>query len=202
MKKILVTQNIYSDENRAEFGDKLDSRLLKWLLEGGYFPIPISNFLLTRDCKADLSMFNSLLEKIDADGLLLSGGVDIGISLERDRTETQLVNQFEERNLPILGICRGMQFLGLREGGKLEKTTGHSGTEHDIFGRIACNVNSFHNWGFFKMPEHLETLAVSEDGCIEAFKHKTKNIVGLMWHPERDDPYENRNYKILMELFG
>ena len=51
------------------------------------------------------------------------------------------------------------------------------------------------------MPEHLETLAVSEDGCIEAFKHKTK-LVGLMWHPERDDPYENRNYKILMELFG
>ena len=42
-------------------------------------------------------MFNSLLEKIDADGLVLSGGVDIGISLERDRTETQLVNQFEER---------------------------------------------------------------------------------------------------------
>ena len=52
------------------------------------------------------------------------------------------------------------------------------------------------------MPGHVETLAVSEDGCIEAFKHKTKNIVGLMWHPERDEPFENHNYKILWELFG
>ena len=51
------------------------------------------------------------------------------------------------------------------------------------------------------MPGHIETLAVSEDGCIEAFKHKTKNIVGLMY-PERDEPFENHNYKILWELFG
>ena len=125
------------------------ANLLKWLLEGGILPI-YSNFLLTGDSKADLSVFNTLLEKIDADGLLLSGGVDIGSSFERDRTETQLVNQFEKRNLPILGICRGMQFLGVREGGELEKTTGHSGTKHDIFGRIAYNVIAFHNWGFSK----------------------------------------------------
>ena len=45
------------------------------------------------------------------------------------------------------------------------------------------------------MPGHIETLAVSEDGCIEAFKHKTKNIVGLMWHPERDEPFENHIIK-------
>ena len=46
-------------------------------------------------------------------------------------------------------------------------------------------VNSYHDFSIVKLGRSLDNLAFTKDGSIEAFKHKRKKILGIMWHPER-----------------
>lgn len=46
-------------------------------------------------------------------------------------------------------------------------------------------MNSYHDYSITKLGNSLNTLAKSDDGSIEAFKHINKRILGIMWHPER-----------------
>ena len=46
-------------------------------------------------------------------------------------------------------------------------------------------VNSYHNMSIKKLGPDLYPIAMASDGSIEGFRHKTKYIFGLMWHPER-----------------
>ena len=202
MKKIIVSQNIYNDPNRNEFGDILDSRIIDFVYSMGFFPIPFSNYLLReKSSDSSVSKINEYLSEIMPDGLLLTGGIDIGLSLKRDSTERYLIKKLEEKNKPVLGICRGMQFLGSIGGGQLKSVEGHAGTMHNISGMFDGEVNSFHNFGFYELPKDYNILAKSKDGCIEAMLQKTKKWMGLMWHPERTVNYNHEHMNILREFF-
>ena len=114
MKKIIISQNIYNEPSRNEVGDKLDSRIIDFVYSLGFFPIPFSNYLLgEKSLDFSISKINEYFSEIIPDGLILTGGIDIGLSSKRDSTEMYLINKFEEKNKPVLGICRGMQILGL-----------------------------------------------------------------------------------------
>jgi putative glutamine amidotransferase len=167
-----------------------------------------------------------LLELID--GLVLAGGADIdpgsygqdphettiGTVPERDAFEIALVRGAIERNVPVLGICRGMQLINVARGGTLlqhlPERFGHhehrrvvgsfDGADHDVEvrdGTLAMRVigeqrhatKSHHHQGVDRLGEGLEVSGVSAlDGLPEAIELAgARFVLGVQWHPEADE---------------
>lgn len=158
------------------------------------------------------------LEHID--GLLLTGGGDYnplwtgeepqkelhGINAARDLPELLVTRLAFNRQIPTLGICRGMQTLALALGGKVSQdinaTLKHS-QEADrcepthsvflspesmirgIYGTGQMFVNSFHHQAVSDTGPHFKATASSPDGITEAMEStEHKSIIGVQWHPE------------------
>lgn len=165
----------------------------------------------------------ALLDRID--GLVLSGGADINplylgedpipqlgsINPRRDRMEILLTRLAYDRQLPILGICRGIQVLTAVLGGKLyqdiqAQSESSFPIKHsqDLARGVASHfvdavpgsivqtllgdrfaVNSFHHQAVSKCGPLLRPTAYSADGIIEAVEStEYKSVVGVQWHPE------------------
>ena len=135
------------------------------------------------------------------EGLLLSGGNDLACQAnarnpapERDAGEQALLYWAENKKLPVLGVCRGMQIMNWHLGGTLSELEGHAACQHKVqpvsnasLFNDYYKVNSFHNWGILSsdLSSSLDPLLLAGDGTVEAFKHKTLPWYGIMWHPER-----------------
>lgn len=159
------------------------------------------------------------------DGLLLPGGGDIdpvcwnGVrepwcgepSPVRDILEASLLNEAREKNLPVFGICRGIQSINVFSGGSLyqdvnrENATDalwHSDTQrrrervHQVMlqpeswlGRTLnasrIGVNSMHHQAVRRTAPGFSVTAVSEDGLVEGIEYQGSWFcVGVQWHPE------------------
>ena len=132
-------------------------------------------------------------------GVILTGGNDLstldqGINIYsgRDDTESKLISWCVERTLPVIGVCRGMQLLTQFFGGSVRKVNSHVGSDHKVIfldqPNVEIEVNSFHNYSPDpqSFPLCLDVTARSTDGEIEAMRHKSMPIHGVMWHPERN----------------
>jgi putative glutamine amidotransferase len=153
------------------------------------------------------------------DGLVLAGGADVGPTLygepshpetdsraDRDAGELPVLAAALDADLPVLGVCRGMQLLTVACGGRLHQhlpdTLGHE--KHrpaaGVFGshgvrfadgsRIAAimagdtEVNTYHHQGVAD-PGRLAVTAWADDGLIEAVEDPERRFVlGVQWHPE------------------
>lgn len=135
------------------------------------------------------------------DRLILSGGEDFGISPIRDETEHQLLLWAEERGIPTLGICRGMQMMATYKGTALKLVDGHVSKRHTLQGSLKHEVNSFHRYGLVHCPQGFVVTAQSEDAEIEAIRHTTLQWEGWMWHPERETPFSPIDIERLRALF-
>lgn len=171
---------------------------------------------------ADNDVLLSTLDTLDA--IVLSGGGDFNplwageqpvpqlhnINNERDLPELLLTRYAFDRQLPMLGICRGIQTLAMSLGGHVEQDIKptptlikHSQTSHqstqthsvnitpgtllsDIFdGEDTIYVNSFHHQAVDNPGNHMRTAATAPDGTIEAIESsEQKPIIGVQWHPE------------------
>jgi putative glutamine amidotransferase len=161
------------------------------------------------------------------DGLILAGGADIdpasygqeahpetvGTVPERDLFEIALTRAAIERDLPLLGICRGMQLINVALGGTLmqhlPERYGHhehrrvpgsfDGAEHDVIlsegslaaratGEIQHMTKSHHHQGVERLGEGLIVSGVSTlDELAEAIELPVAQFVlGVQWHPEAD----------------
>jgi putative glutamine amidotransferase len=161
------------------------------------------------------------------DGLVLAGGADIdpgsyGQSAhtetvdtvpERDAFEIALTRGAIERDLPVLGICRGMQLVNIACGGTLQQHLperfGHGehrrvigsfdGSEHDVAlvqgslaaraaGELTHATRSHHHQGVDRLGDRLIVSGVSAlDELPEAIELPDKRFVlGVQWHPEAD----------------
>ena len=148
-----------------------------------------------------------------ANGIILSGGDNIGEFPERDETEIKIIDYSTKNNIPILGVCRGMQLINEFFNGKNIKNqnSNHVGKTHSITVKNSnfknmlgeeLEVNSFHNNLIKKedIGQELEIFAESkEDSTIEGYFHKKYPIIGVMWHPERDQgqDYQSKIINIL-----
>ena len=147
-----ISQSVVKVESYEETRDALDQRLIDWVVEADLIPVPISNSLVDLDLsKNDQVVLYDWLQTLNIGALLLSGGNDIGAIPQRDLTENCLLSWAEKNRKPVLGICRGMQIMGVYAGGKLIKVDEHVRTRHklemsdnnrDIFPE---SVNSYHN---------------------------------------------------------
>lgn len=167
-------------------------------------------------------VLEQLAQKID--GLLLTGGHDIEPSfyqqarLEqcqvtcplRDEMEKILLDIFYQADRPVLGICRGLQFLNVYLGGTLYQdlpTQINSPLKHSMqppFDAVAhevdlvsdtpladllqvkiLGVNSRHHQAIDQLAPDLKAMAYSKDGLVEAIYAPDKRyIFALQWHPE------------------
>ncbi|MHB1652837.1 MAG: gamma-glutamyl-gamma-aminobutyrate hydrolase family protein [Desulfitobacteriaceae bacterium] len=157
------------------------------------------------------------------DGLLLSGGGDIspiylgelpvrGIKEsfpQRDDSEITLVKQALDRDVPLLGICRGIQVMAVAAGGKIYQdipsqypsSLEHSQTApreypwhevelsesllYNIIKERKISVNSLHHQAVSALPQGFVTSAKAPDGVIEGIERpQAKFCLGVQWHPE------------------
>jgi len=188
--KIAISQRVEHISAYQEYRDCLDQEWLVLLEKLGFIVLPIPNKL--SDPSAWL-MHNHI------EGIILSGGNDLScfeggsnISETRDQLELALLNWSEKMQIPVIGICRGMQLINFRQKGGFVKVKGHVACEHELektdglfSGYVA--VNSYHDWAISEdqLGEQLVLLAKSKDSVVEAIKHQYLPWLGIMWHPER-----------------
>lgn len=204
---------------------------MEGIMEAGGIPVILP---LT----SDADVITQLLGTIQ--GILLTGGHDVDPSLyseeripecgasckERDEMETELLKQGLERNMPILGICRGIQFLNVYLGGTLyqdlvkqrpSNVEHHQKPPYDIpihdidiledgslfqlLNTKKLSVNSYHHQAIKRKADPLKTMAVSGDGIVEAVEMTDKKFVwALQWHPEFSHKTDVNSRKIFEEF--
>lgn len=171
----------------------------------------------------DLDLAKKYIDLVDA--LILSGGQDISpkyydadysdylgeIDPVRDKWELKLFELAYQSDLPILGICRGMQLINVGSGGTLyqdiieeydenlrhvpdEIAEGY--THHNVSIEDNCNlcnfacgqefdVNSHHHQAIKELAPRFKVIAKTEGNLIEAIESKDKDfVIGVQWHPE------------------
>lgn len=136
-----------------------------------------------------------LLKKCD--GILLPGGYDINSkwynskikcnnsSFYNDFLDFLLIRYAIANNIPLLGICRGLQAINVYFNGDLKNIKGHYNKKHYIYlNNEKILVNSYHHQAINKIGDDLIIKAISKDNIIEAITHKQYKILGLEFHPE------------------
>ncbi len=197
MKLIAVTQRVDINTSYGERRDALDQRWSELLLQAGLLPVPVPN---------QPEWVASYLQSQAFDGLLLTGGNSLpscgGDAPERDATETLLLDQALKQNLPVLGVCRGMQLLLDRAGAMLQPVSGHVAPcqEIEIDGERGT-VNSYHDWGTSDAGDDYRVWARADDGVIKAIRQRQLPWWGIMWHPERITPFRDDDIALLRRIF-
>ena len=169
----------------------------------------------------DTDTIINTLDRID--GLILSGGGDYNplfcgeepsprlhsINGERDLPELLITRLAYNRQIPMMGICRGIQTLAMALGGTVRQDIGdteglikhsqdahrsvptHSvsvcddSVLHHIYGSRTLYVNSFHHQAVGEPGDKFRVVARSSDGVVEAMEStEMKSIIGVQWHPE------------------
>jgi putative glutamine amidotransferase len=138
------------------------------------------------------------------DGLVLTGGVDLGVQPERDLSEHALVHEAAASRLPLLGICRGLQVLGVASGGSLVEDLGQShilvplDRDHPLHVEAGSlvealvpqrRVGSLHHQSVATYGAGWRCTATAPDGVVEALEWHDQEAwpaLGVQWHPELD----------------
>jgi len=205
MKFIAVSQRVDSIHSRKEKRDALDHRLISFLIHAGFVGVPVPNTFgpaASALISSKKKILEGLLTRISPSALLLSGGNDIDEVRDRYNTEAILLDYAQDQNLPVLGICHGMQMMAVRSGANLKRVQGHVNSRHGITGKISREVNSYHEFSIDECPPGYEVLARSKDGVIKAISHLKLPWEGWMWHPEREDEYSIDDVERLRKLVG
>ena len=193
MRLVAVSLRVDYHLDLNETRDAIDQRLVTFLLSCGFLPLPVPNNL-------GENIYDWLTE-INPAAVLLSGGNDIGQSLDRDATECALLDYAQRLQLPMLGICRGMQMMAHWAGTGLRPISGHVRTRHNLLGEISGQVNSYHDYSLAGCPNDFDIIATSADGEIEAIRHQSLSWEGWMWHPEREPVLQPRDIDRIKKLF-
>jgi len=206
MRNIGITQRIHFIKEYNEYRDELDQRWSSLFTNIGILQIILPN---------NSELFKSkAIDSLNLNGVILSGGelqennnYNIGLK-NRNEFENNLINYCIDNKIPIIGVCRGMQILNNFFGGKLEKIDNHVGKYHEINNLsnlpISNKVNSYHEFKLNRneLPENFEIIATDLDGEIESILDKKNNLLGIMWHPERNDPFDINDLKLFNEFFN
>lgn len=194
MKRALITQRQRTDAHGAAI-DVLEAAYVSYIESLGYTVVPVPNHT------------KSLTDywRLGVELVVLTGGGDVAgkyfepqtddvDSPERDALEEQLLQGAIKRRIPVVAICRGMQYVNGLLGGKLSHLEELNvprpvGQEHPIVlnGDIVM-VNNYHNDGIYKqnLSPKLNAIGIDvENEVVEVYQSKTLRILGIQCHPER-----------------
>lgn len=222
--------------NHSDLDATLRDRYYKQIVAAGGTPVIIPPV-------ADKEVIVNTLEQLD--GLILTGGADYnplwmgeepsthlhGINRERDLAELLTARLAFNRQIPTLGICRGIQTLAIALGGKVAQDiqeaaspgtviikhaqdADRSEPTHSV--RIAdgsilsgiyegetIHVNSFHHQAVAQAGPHFRITATAPDGTVEAIEStEHKAVMGVQWHPEWLEEEGRRLFKWLVDCAG
>ena len=216
-RRIGITQRVSTRFHGAAH-DCLDQAWSDLLLAMDYVPLPLPNLA------GEEALIASYLSGLDLSAVILSGGNDIAglsddvagseVSPRRDAFEKQAILWARHNEVPILAVCRGMQYLNVVLGGQLKPIQGHAGTRH-LLSTVEQNaggcfahlpdrfeVNSFHNFAMDEagLAAGLLPVALDANGNVEAYVHSHDRIAGMMWHLERTTPHSELDMKTVRAL--
>ena len=205
MIRALITQRQITDSYGVSC-DCLEKSYADYFTAMDVSLIPVSNF-----ARPDESIL------AQAELLILTGGgdlpaacyTDVAVSVnkqpERDETERFLFDCAIKHHIPVLGICRGMQFVNAIFGGRTDKNfigkeKRTCGTDHPIkSAKETLIVNHYHN-DFIRMEnlgKELTPLFFDEENkTVEIFVCSEKKVLAFQFHPERNFSDEASRIKI------
>ncbi len=192
--KALITQREGVDKYGSAV-DSLESNYIKYFEGLGYNLVPVSNYI---------SSVDYLFEELPSLLILTGGGSLPGWCYEpvgsgvdspcRDRIEKALFDKAIQLGVPVVAICRGMQYVNVLVGGRISVLSDLSvprdiGKEHPIqWEKEILMVNNYHNDGIFlnQLADGLYPIAMDVDNdVVEGFISLEKRILGFQFHPER-----------------
>lgn len=197
MKLIGVSARVDINRDYGERRDALDQNWCRFLNQCGYLPIILPN---------SVELLEKYLLQLQFSGFVLSGGNSPvaynGDAQERDEMEMQLIDFAIKKSIPVIGVCRGMQIIQLYFEQHLEHVDGHVNNRFDVvFEGGTRSVNSFHQLASRSVSAPLLVQATSNDGVVKAIKHVSYNIQGIMWHPEREKPFDKLDIEYFKKVF-
>ena len=170
------------------------------------------------------------------DGFLFTGGHDaspelynenpldglVSCCMKRDKMESYILKKTIQINKPVLGICRGIQFINAALGGTLyqnlptqfeTETEHHQNPPYDVpvhkvkvikdsplykcLNSELLDVNSYHHQAVKDLAPNLKVMAVSEDGLVEAvYMPELRFLWAVQWHPEFSYKTDDNSRKI------
>lgn len=155
-----------------------------------------------------------IVERLD--GIVMTGGTDIDPANygqephpavlefvpERDEYELAVLDAVAARELPTLGVCRGLQMINVHAGGTLhqhvpehafvdgpgdalthEVQFAEGSVVAGVYGRTLL-VNSLHHQAAAEIGDGLRVTGTAPDGGVEAIEHEDLPMVAVQWHPE------------------
>lgn len=215
------------------------SRNSYWMIPGylnglqtaGVFPIMLPVIESSKELQTIMEI---------CDGFLFTGGQDVEPTLyhtektplcgecspERDKMEKLILDEASKRDKPILGICRGIQFINAALGGTLWQdipsefpsevkhcqNPPYDIPSHNIeiktdsplytlLKRKSISVNSYHHQGVRELSSRLISMASAPDGLIEAFyAPEQKFLWAVQWHPELSYQFDENSRMIFQEF--
>lgn len=187
-------------------------------------PLPYVRAIERTGARAEVMMPNGDAQILPdmASGIVFCGGAAVhpsrfgqeldpaikkAVDEARDAMEWSLMAQALERQLPILGICRGFQFINVYLGGTLTQNLAAQGWQDNhrpdgardmlahkvravegllaaIYGTQPFEVNSIHRQGINLLAPGLVATVTTADGLIEGYESPERKIVAVQWHPE------------------
>ena len=180
--KILISTIEYLKPPRGVVFDALERSYYRFLQAHELVPVP--NVIKVPD--------------IDYDCLILTGGPD---SVSRNQTENLLYKDAITKNKPVIGICHGAFAINDINKGINGFLDGHVDADIEITLEGEEHVvRCFHSMSIKQLAKDFVPTAYDKQGNIEAFKHTSSPIHGILWHPERmDEPVLPSEVKKLLD---
>lgn len=196
---IAITQRVAEVAGYSERRDALDQRWYSLFARAGLLPLLLPN-------QAGAAV--ELVTHLQPAGLLLSGGNSLvdyhGDAPERDAAERALLSAWAlPAQKPVLGVSRGMQLLSAYFEQPLVEVKKHVSPRQTIeYLGQRIEVNSYQTWGSYVAPPDFEVLGRADDGVIKAMRHQRLPLHGIMWHPERIEPFRPEDVELLRHCFA
>ena len=175
MKPII---GIINREETLKSGNKIEycyKEIINKIIKSNGIPIGITT-----------KNIEEIINKLDA--IIIQGGDTY------KEKELEIIEYAYENDMPMLGICQGMQMMGLIKKGKIKQIEGHNNTIHkikikkntkiyEILKKEIITVNSRHKYALTETE--LQISGISNDNIIEIIEDKSKRFfIGVEWHPE------------------